>query len=65
MELPQHVEATALAARALKAGIGIVPGPLFSPRDRFKHFIRLDAGYPSDDRIGAAVRSVGRWAGAA
>jgi DNA-binding transcriptional MocR family regulator len=62
VELPAGTDATRLAERALEAGIGIVPGTLFSPRDRFEHFIRLNAGYPIDDRIAGAVRSVGRWA---
>ena len=62
VELPPSKSATLLAERALKAGIGIVPGPLFSPRDRFKHFVRLNAGYPIDESIAAAVRSLGRWA---
>lgn len=61
VELPSDIDATALAERALAAGIGIVPGRLFSPRDRFKSFVRLNAGYPIDDRVRGSVRKLGQW----
>jgi len=62
VELPHGTDATALAERALSGGIGIVPGRLFSPRDRFKSFVRLNAGHPIDERIAGAVQKLGVWA---
>src|SRR5262249_34829843 len=43
IELPEHVDALALYERALRAGITLNPGPVFSPRQGFRNFIRLSA----------------------
>lgn len=62
VELPLGTDASAVFEASLAAGICVVPGPLFSPRGRFRNFLRLSAGYPVDDRIAQAVRTVGSLA---
>ncbi|MBI4563074.1 MAG: PLP-dependent aminotransferase family protein [Planctomycetes bacterium] len=44
VELPLGVNSLELYQLALRAGITIVPGPVFSPRGRFENHIRLSAG---------------------
>ena len=63
VELPEKVSALKLYDRALAAGIGIAPGPLFSAKQRFQNFIRLNCGNPWSDAIEQAIRTVGQIAG--
>lgn len=43
VELPKAVDAQKLYAAALQARIAITPGPLFSAKLRYRHFVRLNA----------------------
>lgn len=61
VELPQTVDALDLHARALEAGISVVPGHLFGTRG-YEHFVRLSFAQPFTERIRAAVEAVGRIA---
>ena len=45
VELPRGLEAMALHKLALGAGIGIAPGQLFSPDERFSHCLRINTGH--------------------
>lgn len=63
IELPQGVDALALHEAALRRGIVVAPGPLFSARQRFTNFIRISAGSPWSDRIAAGMRTLGRLVG--
>jgi DNA-binding transcriptional MocR family regulator len=65
VELPQGVDALALHEQALRRGIVVAPGPLFSARQRFANFIRISAGSPWCDRIATAMRALGRLVGKA
>ncbi|MCW8906880.1 MAG: PLP-dependent aminotransferase family protein [Sedimenticola sp.] len=42
VELPPEVDAMALTERALKQGVGVAPGELFSGSGKFSHHIRLN-----------------------
>ena len=63
VELPAGVDALALYDKALKRGIVIAPGPLFSARERFSNFIRISAGAPWSDRVANAIRTLARLVG--
>ncbi len=63
VELPPGVDALALHDQALRRGIVVAPGPLFSARQRFANFIRISAGSPWCDRIATAMRTLGRLVG--
>jgi DNA-binding transcriptional MocR family regulator len=62
VELPPGVDALALHEQALRRGIVVAPGPLFSARQRFSNYIRISAGTPWTDRISASIRTLGRLA---
>jgi DNA-binding transcriptional MocR family regulator len=62
VELPQCVDSLELLDRALAEGISISPGPMFSARQRFRNYIRLNCGYPWSPRLDQAVRTLGRLA---
>ncbi len=62
VELPAGVDSVALGERATRAGVGIIPGPVFSPTRRYRNFIRLNCALPWSDRVEHAVRTLGRLA---
>ena len=56
IELPDAIDALVLYKKALKEGIAITPGHLFSAADRYGSFIRLNAASWSDKARGAIER---------
>jgi DNA-binding transcriptional MocR family regulator len=60
VELPKKVNALVVYHRALAAGIGIAPGPIFSAKQQFGNFIRLNCGNPWSEQVEAAIRTLGR-----
>jgi DNA-binding transcriptional MocR family regulator len=60
IELPAGVDALELHEQALRRGIVVAPGPLFSARSRFSNFIRVSAGTPWSDRIATAIRTLAK-----
>lgn len=64
VELPAAVDALALQQDALRKGIAIAPGPIFSARHRYASCVRLSCGFPWSDRFDAAVRTLGELADA-
>ena len=63
VELPPGIDALTLHEQALRRGIVVAPGPLFSARQRFANFIRISAGTPWSDRNATAMRALGRLVG--
>lgn len=59
LELPGNLSAEKLFDEALEAGISIAPGNIFSPRNRFRTFIRLSFGHPWTDETEASLRWLG------
>jgi DNA-binding transcriptional MocR family regulator len=62
VELPIGVDAVVLHEQALRRGIVIAPGPLFSARQRFSNFIRISAGLPWSEQVSAALRTLAKLA---
>lgn len=62
-ELPPVVDSLTLAKEARQAGISIAPGPLFSPENGFRNYIRLNAGYAWNERIERAIGVLGHLVG--
>jgi DNA-binding transcriptional MocR family regulator len=60
LELPKTVDAVALYRRALAEGISIAPGPLFSARERYRHFVRLNFARGWNERTVGAMTLLGR-----
>ncbi|MEW5721663.1 MAG: PLP-dependent aminotransferase family protein [Thermodesulfobacteriota bacterium] len=48
IELPPQVDSLELYKKALQAGITLAPGPIFSARQQYRNFIRLNAAYWSE-----------------
>lgn len=59
LELPQRVDAEQLFEEAIKAGISTAPGQIFSPCDRYKHFVRLSFGHPWTAEIEQGLQWLG------
>ncbi|HEV7391404.1 MAG TPA: hypothetical protein VGO08_07160 [Burkholderiales bacterium] len=60
IELPEYANSLALYRRALKRRITIVPGPIFSPHQRFRNAIRLNYGVQWSARMDSAMRELGK-----
>jgi DNA-binding transcriptional MocR family regulator len=65
VELPRRVDAVALYHQALAAGISVAPGPLFSAREKYRHFVRLNFARPWDQRTTGGLAELGRLVAAA
>jgi DNA-binding transcriptional MocR family regulator len=62
VELPKGADAVALYRRALAEGISIAPGPLFSAREKYRNFVRLNFAQGWDDRTIDAMARLGQLA---
>ena len=60
--LPPAIDARVLLRQALDNGISLMPGQLFSADRRFTHHLRLNVGHPGDNRVDAALRTLGALA---
>jgi len=58
VEMPEYVDARKLYELALKNGITIAPGPIFSVRQGYRNHIRLNAAFWSD-KIEKALSTLG------
>jgi DNA-binding transcriptional MocR family regulator len=63
VELPKSVNSLELHRKALREKIGIIPGPIFSAKQRYQNFIRLSCGLPWSDKLEQALINLGRLAG--
>ena len=59
VELPERVDSMRLYQAALACSITIGPGTMFSTRNDFRHFIRLNYSYPWNAQTEAALRTLG------
>ena len=59
LELPPHIDTLLLHQQALEHGISIAPGPIFSAKREFKHYLRLNFGHPDPKRLAAAMATLG------
>lgn len=55
IELPAKVDALRLHTRALAEKISFAPGPMFSPHESFRNFIRISCGEPWSPKIERAI----------
>ena len=60
IELPPQIDALAVFHAALAAKISIAPGPIFSAKQKFRNFIRLNCGNPWSEAVEGAIRSLGQ-----
>ncbi|WP_283786256.1 PLP-dependent aminotransferase family protein [Bermanella sp. WJH001] len=62
--LPEHTDVMALQKDALKVGINIAPGAMFSNTNEFDHYIRLNCAIPIDANVSQGIKTLGKLAGA-
>lgn len=62
VQLPGRADSMTLYRRAFAENISVAPGPLFSPKGKYRDFIRLNCALPWDERLEQALRTVGRLA---
>jgi len=63
VELPRSVNSLELHSKALQEKISVVPGPIFSAKQKYQNFIRLSCGEPWSSRLEQALMTLGRLAG--
>lgn len=59
IELPRSVDSEHLFDEAIRHGISIAPGLIFSPCNRYRNFIRLSFGHPWTEQIESSVAWLG------
>ena len=59
VEMPGGADGVDLFYRAREAGISVVPGAVFSTRERFDNYLRISCGSPVDAEMVAAVERLG------
>lgn len=59
IDLPEHVDALAVHRRAADVGIGISPGHLFSPSQRFSHHVRINCANEPTPRLLLTIDRLG------
>jgi DNA-binding transcriptional MocR family regulator len=62
VEFPNAVRSIELHQKALKEGISLIPGPLFSASGRYQNCIRLNCGNPWEPRIVKSLERIGQLA---
>lgn len=62
VELPPGTDSLELQERALREGVIVAPGPIFSASGRFRNFLRINCGHPWEDPTAAALQKVARLA---
>lgn len=62
LELPAGCDSLALHGQALREGISLAPGPMFSARREFGHCLRLNYGQPWTPALDAALARLGELA---
>ena len=60
VELPRRHSSMAFFHEALKVGIQISPGDIFSNTRYFDHFVRMGCGAPYSPRIDEALETLGK-----
>lgn len=60
IELPQKLSSKMVFDAALREGILIAPGLMFSNSNRFDHYLRINCGWPYSPEIDGALRRLGQ-----
>jgi DNA-binding transcriptional MocR family regulator len=60
VECSSAVDSLDVHRRALDSGITVAPGPIFSARQQFKNYLRLNTGHPWSNAMERAVQKLGQ-----
>lgn len=58
-EMPAPIDTLALHRTALRHGISIAPGPIFSAKREYRNCLRLNFGHPWTDKLETAIALLG------
>lgn len=56
---PEDVDTNLVFPKALKKKISFTPGSIFTSQERYNNCMRLNCGYPMDDRIEKGIKTLG------
>jgi DNA-binding transcriptional MocR family regulator len=59
VECASNVDSLDVHRRALDFGITVAPGPIFSARQQFKNFLRINTGHPWTGAMDRAIQTLG------
>lgn len=59
LELPPQVDALLLHQQAFARGISVAPGPIFSAKREFGHYLRLNFGHADSPHMQSAMATLG------
>jgi DNA-binding transcriptional MocR family regulator len=59
IECAAAVDSLDVHRRALSMGISIAPGPIFSARQQFRNFLRINCGHPWTPAMDRAIQRLG------
>jgi DNA-binding transcriptional MocR family regulator len=59
IECAPGVDSLDVHRRALEFGITVAPGPIFSARRQFQHFLRINTGHPWSNAMESAIARLG------
>jgi DNA-binding transcriptional MocR family regulator len=62
VEMPQHVDSLELYRKAIAEKISIAPGSMFSAKQQYRNFIRLNCSHPWSDKVERAMITLGKLA---
>jgi DNA-binding transcriptional MocR family regulator len=60
VELPKQIDSMAVYHEAMAKKISIAPGAIFSAKQKFTNFIRLNCGNPWTDQVEQAMKTLGQ-----
>jgi DNA-binding transcriptional MocR family regulator len=60
VECNASVDSLDLHRRALDLGISVAPGPIFSARQQFRNYLRLNTGHPWTNTMAHAIQKLGQ-----
>ncbi|PLX70756.1 MAG: PLP-dependent aminotransferase family protein [Denitrovibrio sp.] len=59
VELPEHIDTNDIFHEALSNKISFTPGSIFSTQEKYNNCMRLNCGYPLDERIEKGIAKLG------
>ncbi len=62
VELPENIDAFELHNQAIQHHISIAPGHLFSADQRYKNFVKICYGFPWNEKVENAIKTLGKLA---
>lgn len=62
VRLPEAIDTMRLHHQALQEGIGIMPGRLFSAREQYQNYLRLNCAIPWSHTVESAIKTLGALA---